>query len=186
MNAATAVVDEILDLFRQYGESAYDEQVTLTQHSLQTAALARGEGADSELVVAALLHDLGHLLQARARGTEDYLAADWDHDVVAGRWLRSRFDSRISTAVEQHVAAKRWLCQAEPAYLEALSPASFASLQAQGGPFERDEAAAWRRRHGTDDAIALRRWDDSGKVAGLEIAPLEDYRSLLERCCTGP
>ena len=42
-----------------------------------------------------------------------------------------------------HVAAKRYLCAVEPAYLEALSPASVLSLELQGGPFDEREVAAF-------------------------------------------
>lgn len=173
------VIAEIFDLFAVHGSSNYDEGVTLEDHSLQTAALAVVEAADEELVVAALLHDLGHLLQARARGNENYLATDWDHDVVAAEWLRPHFVQRIVEAVGQHVAAKRWLCATDPTYVAGLSAASVASLASQGGPFTPADANAWVRFPGADDAIRLRRWDDNGKVAGLNIPALDDYRPLL-------
>jgi len=129
--------------------------------------------------LAALLHDVGHLLQARARGDENYLAADWDHDIVAADWLRPRFGDAVADPVGHHVSAKRWLCLREPEYLDALSPASVASLAAQGGPFTDAEATRWRALPGADDAIRLRRWDDDGKVEGLDIASLTGYEALL-------
>lgn len=171
--------DEVFGLFAEFGSSNYDEGVTLTDHSLQTAALAVAEGAHDALVLAALLHDVGHFLQARARGNENYLAFDWAHDTIAADWLRPRFGDEVADPVGHHVSAKRWLCAREPAYFDALSSASVASLAAQGGPFTDDEADEWRTRSGADAAIRLRRWDDDGKVAGLTIAPLAEYEALL-------
>ncbi len=175
----TSPTAEIERLFATYGSSNYDEGVTLEQHCLQTAALAAADGANDELVLAALLHDVGHFLQAEARGNENYLATDWDHDVVAADWLRPRFGDAVADAVGHHVSAKRWLCTAEPEYLKALSPASVASLAAQGGKFTEAEAAEWKVQPGTDDAVRLRRWDDDGKVEGVNVQPLSAYLPLL-------
>lgn len=179
--AQNRVVVEVLDLFDRFGSSNYDEGVTLTDHSLQTAALARAEGASDVLVLASLLHDVGHFLQAQDRGNENYLADDWAHDTVAAEWLRPRFGDEVADAVGHHVSAKRWLCASEPSYFDSLSAASVASLAAQGGPFTESEAIDWREQPGAEAAIRLRRWDDDGKVAGLNIAPLSDYTELLQR-----
>lgn len=176
-----SAADEVVRLFAEFGSSNYDEGVTLEQHCLQTAALAVAQGARPELVLAALLHDVGHFLLAAARGNENYLAMDWDHDVIAADWLRPRFGDDVADAVGHHVSAKRWLCSAEPEYFAALSPASVASLAAQGGPFTVDEAAAWKALPGTDDAVRLRRWDDDGKVDGITVEPLSAYTDLLQR-----
>ena len=172
-------VAEVFALFEAFGSSNYDEGVTLTDHSLQTAALARTAGSPDALVVAALLHDVGHLLQARYRGNENYLDPNWDHDSVAAEWLRPRFGDAIANPVGHHVSAKRWLCACEPDYYDALSTASKASLAAQGGPFSGVAANHWRSQAGAEDGIRLRRWDDDGKVEGLAIAPLAEYVHLL-------
>lgn len=169
----------VLALFAEFGSSNYDEGVTLTEHSLQTAALARAEGASDTLIAAALLHDVGHFLQAQDRGNENYLAADWAHDTVAASWLRPRFGPAVADPVGHHVSAKRWLCACDPTYFQTLSTASVASLEAQGGPFTAEEAKAWRQEPGAEEAIQLRRWDDDGKVLGLTIAPLAAYDALL-------
>ncbi len=172
-------VDEVLALFDRFGGSAYDEAVTMTEHSVQTAVCAQEAGASDSLVVAALLHDLGHLLLARGRGHEDFLQPDWDHDRVAADWLRPRFGDAVAGPVGLHVDAKRYLCAREPDYADALSPASVASLAVQGGPFDDDAAAAFESSPHAEAAIALRRWDDDGKVAGRAIPDLVDFVPLL-------
>lgn len=181
MTPESEAVREVIDLFFEFGSSTYDEGVTLTEHCLQTAALAERDGAPPALVAAALLHDIGHLLQAKARGNEDYLVSDWAHDTVAADWLSPRFGAQVGEPVRHHVSAKRWLCQAEPGYVEQLSGASVASLEAQGGTFSLEQANRWKSLPGTDEAVALRRWDDAGKVAGLTLRPLESYVALLDQ-----
>ncbi len=81
--------------------------------------------------------------------------------------------------VALHVEAKRYLCATEPDYLAALSPSSARSLSLQGGPMDEDEAAFFRRRPGADDAIAVRRWDDRGKVDGLDVGHFERHVPML-------
>jgi predicted HD phosphohydrolase len=70
-------LDDIRTLFDRHGNIAYsDEPVTQREHALQTAALAEAAGASDALITAALLHDLGHLLNLQgetptAHGIDD-------------------------------------------------------------------------------------------------------------------
>ncbi|HEX8784419.1 MAG TPA: HD domain-containing protein, partial [Steroidobacteraceae bacterium] len=55
---------EILALYESRGTQAYfGERVSMVEHGLQAAHFARAEGAAEALVLAALLHDIGHLLE---------------------------------------------------------------------------------------------------------------------------
>jgi len=76
------VVNEVSELYRQQGDTLYDPQVTQMQHALQSAALAEADGADDALVVATLLHDVGHLLLEEHAGHADFLARDQNHEDV--------------------------------------------------------------------------------------------------------
>ena len=93
-----------------------------------------------------------------------------------GRW----FGPEVTEPVRLHVAAKRYLCAVEPAYHDGLSPSSVRSLAVQGGPMSSDEAARFAAEEGCDAAVRVRRWDDEGKVADLEVPPFAAYRDLLE------
>ena len=56
-------ISDICMLFARKGGRAYEgEGVTQLEHALQTAARAEDAGASPALVTAALLHDLGHML----------------------------------------------------------------------------------------------------------------------------
>jgi gamma-butyrobetaine dioxygenase len=110
------VVEEIEALFARHGSESYGEGVTMLQHALQTAALAHAEGADDSLVIAALLHDVGHFLQP----TDDSYGYH-KHDRSGGEWLAQRFSPAVSEPVRLHVAAKRYLCATEAEYFRQLS-----------------------------------------------------------------
>ena len=173
--------EEISDLFSRHGGGAYfGEAVTQLDHALQAAHFAAEDGAPDELVVAALLHDIGHLLQA----TPDDLA-DWHtdarHEVEGGAWLAQRFSPEISDPVRLHVPAKRYLCATDPGYVAMLSEASIVTLKLQGGPMSASEVAQFETEPFYRQAVQVRRCDDRGKIAGLKIRGLADYRLLLQR-----
>lgn len=175
-------VDDVLELFREWGDRHYDEELSQTEHALQSAALAREAGAADELVAAALLHDVGHLLHLRATaGRPGPLDDDLDHEAVGARYLAGIFSPAVTGPVALHVRAKRYLAAVEDGYAAALSEGSTASLARQGGPMTADEQAAFAANPGATAALALRRWDDGGKVDGLDVGTLEDHRPLLER-----
>jgi phosphonate degradation associated HDIG domain protein len=178
---AEAGVDAVLGLLRARGDERYGERVTQLDHALQCASLAAGEGAGSSLVAAALLHDYGHLVDDRGHMAErDGL--DGAHEAVGSAALAAWFGPAVTEPIALHVAAKRYLCAAEPGYFEALSPASQLSLDLQGGPFTPAEAAAFIARSFAEDAVRLRRWDDWGKALEPERRrPLESFRDTLLR-----
>lgn len=173
-------VEEVLELFTAFGADRYDEDVSQLDHALQCAALAAGAGASDDLVVATLLHDVGHLLAlANDKSFRDGL--DDHHEATGAAWLAPLFPPTVTGPIAAHVRAKRHLAAIEPGYLAALSPASTRSLAVQGGPLPPAEAKAFAADPVAADAVALRRWDDLGKVDGLPVTPLPHYADLLDR-----
>ena len=174
-------IDQIVRLYRVPGAARYGmEAVNQDQHAQQCAALAEEAGAPPALVVAALLHDLGHLLCAGLESDDDS-PEDGLHEYRALPFLRGAYPDAVLQPIRLHVAAKRFLCFAEPGYWEALSPASRRSLELQGGPFDARAAAAFSADHHAADAIALRRWDDKAKDPARVTPGWNHYRRLLER-----
>ena len=175
------IVDQIIDLFENHGGSLYfGEQVTETEHALQAAYLAEKAGAKKELIVAALLHDIGHLLHGLGEDVAEH-GVDGKHEDVGSQWLEGRFPAEVLDCVRLHVDAKRYLTATEPGYLADLSEASKKSLELQGGPFTAEDVKEFEAREPFfREAIQVRRWDDEAKVVGLQVPGAEHYRSLLE------
>lgn len=165
---------------RRGGEQYTGEPVTQLEHALQCAALAEGEGADDELVTAALLHDLGHLVHDHG-ATPTLRGVDDRHQFVALPLLKGLFSARVLGAIGGHVDAKRWLCATRPGYFDALSDDSKRSLALQGGIFSEAEAAAFIARPGAADAVRLRIWDDLAKAEGAATPPLRHYLDRAAR-----
>ena len=133
-------IDEVLDLYETWGRERYDEEVTQLDHALQTAALARAAEASDALVAAALLHDVGHLLELRDDGARDGdVDVDLGHESRGARWLASIFPPAVTAPIALHVAAKRYRCAVDPEYHDGLSEGSARSLVRQGGPMSPDE-----------------------------------------------
>jgi phosphonate degradation associated HDIG domain protein len=175
-------VGDIEAVFARRGAEQYSgEPVTQLEHALQSAALAEAEGADDELVTAALLHDLGHLLQDLGQ-TPTLRGVDDVHQYAALPFLRGLFDERVLGGIRLHVDAKRYLCATRPEYHDALSEDSKRSLKLQGGVFDAAQAQAFIAQPGAPDAVRLRLWDDRAKVAGLPTPPLSHYLGRARRC----
>src|SRR5262245_46888748 len=174
------IIDRIFTLFREKGNGAYfGEAITETEHALQCAHLAERSGSAPELVAAALLHDVGHLLHglpedAAKRGI------DGRHEDAGALCLKASFGPAVVHPVRLHVAAKRYLCAVEPGYHAGLSEASRLSLRLQGGPMSPEEVRRFEQEPWFRPAVAVRRWDDAAKVPGLVVPGLEHYRPCLE------
>jgi [1-hydroxy-2-(trimethylamino)ethyl]phosphonate dioxygenase len=176
-----SVAAEILAIYAARGASAYfGERVSTAEHALQTAWFAHTEGVSGPLIVAALLHDIGHLVEDVPDELADW-TSDARHEEVGARWLARHFGPGISEPVRLHVPAKRYLCATDAQYFARLSPASVHTLKLQGGPMSPSELARFESERYFRDAVRVRRWDDQGKVAGLKTPQLDEYVSLLEQ-----
>ena len=172
---------DILALYAARGAQAYfGERVSMSEHGLQAAHFAQIEGAPEPLVVAALLHDIGHLLESVPDDIGEW-TLDARHEEIGARWLARHFDAAVCEPVRLHVPAKRYLCATDAGYFARLSSASVHTLKLQGGPMSPREQAQFEDERFSREAVRLRLWDDQGKVAGLKTAPLEDYAALIER-----
>jgi phosphonate degradation associated HDIG domain protein len=173
------VIDRLLQLYTEAGQGAYfGEAVSEVEHALQTAHLAERAAVDDELVAAALLHDVGHLLHGLPEDIAEK-GIDGRHEEGGAAWLERHFGPAVASPVRLHVAAKRYLCAVEPTYQASLSEASRLSLRLQGGPMTAAEVEQFEREPYHADAVALRRWDDGAKVPGRVVPGLEHYRDRL-------
>lgn len=175
------IVDEILELFRRKGDSQYGgECVTQLEHALQTATLAESENTSPELITAALLHDIGHLLHELPDCAPD-AGIDDVHERVAFVYLNDKFPLAVTEPAGLHVDAKRYLCAVESGYFESLSQPSVVSLRLQGGPMMSDEQNRFRLNSCWKEAVRLRRWDDAAKLTDQPTPPIEHFAEYLRQ-----
>ena len=177
---ADEVAAAIADLYERRGASNYDEAVTQLAHALQCGNLAMESGAGPETIVAAFLHDIGHLLVDEHDRNGDFLARDLHHEDVGARFLSNWFGPAVTEPIRLHVPAKRYLCATDPSYHDGLSDASVRSLVVQGGPMSGSEVSEFETLDGFDTAVDLRRWDDDAKVSEAAVPSLDSFRMLIE------
>jgi putative nucleotidyltransferase with HDIG domain len=139
------VIDEIFNLYEQYGQADYiGEPVSQIEHMSQSAQLAIEGGHDDEVVLAAFFHDIGHIC---VQASDEQTMAGYgikSHEKIGADFLRSKgFPERLTRLVENHVQAKRYLTFKFPPYYENLSVASKKTLEFQGGIMNKQEADAF-------------------------------------------
>jgi predicted HD phosphohydrolase len=87
---AQGLPDRVLESMRKLDHSLYGYPVTRLQHSLQAATRALRDGADDEMVLAALVHDIGDEL------------APYNHSEMAAAILRPYVRPEVAWIVEHH------------------------------------------------------------------------------------
>jgi predicted HD phosphohydrolase len=139
------IVAFIGDIFeRRGGEEYLGEPVTMAEHMLQAATIAEETGQDEQIIVGALLHDIGHFTSEFSTFSMDD-KQDRFHEEAGADVLAEFFPSVITDCVRYHVAAKRYLCATRPEYYQRLSKASIHSLNLQGGPMVVEEISEFER-----------------------------------------
>ncbi|WP_191600020.1 HD domain-containing protein [Marinomonas algicola] len=174
------IVPFLLEIFETRGPESYlGESVSMAEHMEQSAACAYEDGASDELIIAALLHDIGHFigdfeLDALENGIDNF------HEDSGAIILERFYPPEISEPVRLHVAAKRYLCTVDDHYYDKLSAASVNSFNLQGGKMSASEVAEFEANPHHKAAIKLRHYDDDGKVQGRTIYKIDHYQPLLE------
>lgn len=176
------IVDEVLGLLAGPGSTLYyGEGVTQLAHALQCAKCAAAVTTDEEVILAALLHDIGHICDP----TAVQMAAEIgivDHEGIGAQFLLARgFSPKIADLVRAHVAAKRYLVATNATYAAQLSPASTATLKHQGGPMSPAEVTAFEQDPLYTTKLRMRSWDEMGKEPNMATPPLETYRAMMLR-----
>jgi phosphonate degradation associated HDIG domain protein len=180
---AEKITNEIMTLYEGYGGNEYaGEKVSQLQHMVQAAQLAEEQGYDEEVILAAFLHDIGHIAEAASGSNEMDGYGIRDHEALGADFLRKKgFSKKLARLVESHVEAKRYLTVKEPAYYERLSEASKRTLEYQGGPMTPEEAEAFEQYPLFDLIIQLRKWDEQAKIEHKPLPDLDHYRRMMLR-----
>jgi len=170
-------INNLFNWIELEGKTKYDASVTQYEHCVQTAMIARSQKSSVGDVVAALLHDIGHLILNENKSKKDFLHDDLNHELVGVKWLEKKFPKSVIESITLHVPAKRYLCGVDKNYYNKLSNASKMSLDLQGGSMNIKEQEAFKILPFHNKAIMLRKWDDDAKKKDLEIISIHDFKN---------
>lgn len=194
----SALVAELLDDRGRLLKATLD--MSQTDHALQCATRAEDAGEGPDLVIAALLHDIGYMLAADTSDRAALLGgASSPFDATTG--LPRGESAEAKRAVRQLTlsalqgwlpnesvatvrllgAAKHYLCAVEDDYWDELTPASQAELLEAGGPYDAALVARFRQYPCHAAAVRLRRYDDQAKRNDVKARPLAYFIDCLER-----
>ncbi len=176
-------VNEIFDLYQQYGDEDYiGEPVSQVEHMCQAAELAEAEGYSEDVILAAFFHDIGHFCEHIMPVEQMDGYGIVDHEKLGADFLRSKgFSEEIANLVQNHVQAKRYLTFHSPSYYDQLSEASKKTLEFQGGVMTTDEAAAFEADSLFELHIKLRKWDEKAKLENKPMPPIQKYKDMAAR-----
>ncbi|MDA8603264.1 HD domain-containing protein [Alphaproteobacteria bacterium] len=175
------IVAFIGDIFDRCGDAEYlGEPVTMEQHMLQGATLAERNGLPEDIIVGALLHDIGHFTSEFGTFAMDD-TEDRFHEEAGARVLARFFPPVIVDCVRYHVAAKRYLCATRPDYFNRLSEASIHSLHLQGGPMSAQEVQAFERNPNLEKIVQVRYLDEASKDPDMETPDYWHFAPMVQR-----
>jgi phosphonate degradation associated HDIG domain protein len=174
------IVAFIGSIFERRGDEEYlGEPVTMGEHMLQGATIAEQDGQPEEIIVAALLHDIGHFTSEFGTFMMDD-TEDRHHEDAGAAVLERFFPKIVTDCCRYHVAAKRYLCATRPDYFNRLSEASIHSLNLQGGAMTVEEVAVFEQNPNLKDIIAVRYLDEAGKQAGMKTPDFWHFAPMVQ------
>lgn len=174
-------IDALIALLNAGADGDYiGEAISQREHALQAADAAVRAGAPETLILASLLHDIGHWSDPQARHMPGLGVVDHER-VGADRIRAAGLNEDIAMLVEMHVDAKRYRAATNAGYLRKLSPASTATLELQGGAMCEEEVSVFRSHPLFEDALRVRAWDEAAKKTDAVVPGVESYRAMLNR-----
>ena len=183
---AVKIATEIIGLYKKHGgEEYFGEPVTQLQHAFQSAELARAQNCDEEMVLAAFLHDIGHICVAEHNVAKMDNYGVMNHEKIGAAFLRMRrFSERLVKLVQAHVSAKRYLTYKDEFYFQRLSEASRQTLVFQGGKMSHDEAFVFESDQLYHEMITMRKIDELAKE-DLPTGDLQLFHELIVKHLAG-
>lgn len=160
-------MEEIIKLYKEFGDTNYiGENITQEQHAIQAAYLAQKEKYNRDVILGALLHDIGHLFpdQPLMKNLENDSLGNKDHELLGYEYLKKNGFSKLTCElVKNHVYTKRYLISTNPEYYQKLSDASKNTFVLQGGLLSDKEIKEFEKDKYFKYHLKLREWDDLAK-----------------------
>ena len=171
------IVEEIIFNFSNNKSLYIGEELTMSEHMIQTAMLAEKNRCTNDLICSSLLHDYGHfVLEDPNQLMSNHI--DGNHETIGANYLKEYFSNKIIEPILLHVDAKKYLARNKK-YFDDLSEASKISLKLQGGIMSDNEAKKFEKNKNYKNAIKLRRFDEGAKRQNIKTKDIKDYKKLL-------
>ncbi|KAL4886557.1 alkaline-phosphatase-like protein [Aspergillus karnatakaensis] len=148
------------------------------EHSVRAALLAQESeeyGNDAEVVIAALLYDVGSAIPAAEKAPLTGPVEDEDHTnrqhhrAVGQRYLRKLgFSERVCALVE--------------GFVDATDAGSCAGLSDTDESLEYQQNKAFQNKAWLDAKLAVRRWNEQAKATNTAVPVLECFEQLAYEC----
>lgn len=153
-----------------------------TDHALRAAEFAQMDGGDDETIVAALLHDCGHLLAHSMPKLGWAPDKAMRHGLLGDKWLRQLgFSDTVTSLIAHQSNARRYLCFKQKGYLDSLNEDSKNALLLFGGPMSCGEAAIFEGADGFKKVIRLKQiCDEAAMRPKSALGDFEQHRTLLK------
>ena len=125
------IIEKIISNFKNNKSLYIGENVTISEHMIQSAMIAEKSKSKGFLICSCLLHDYGHFIlddpDELVRNNQD-----GKHEDIGYEYLKRFFKKEVVEPIKHHVIAKRYLAR-DKKYYNRLSEASVVSLKLQGG-----------------------------------------------------
>ena len=190
MSTGNSKISQIMALYYKYGEEDYiGENITQNCHMIQAAMLAEKEGCDLTVVIAAFLHDIGHLLYYQELDENGYTSMKLmdrygvaNHENLGADYLTQLgFGENVIQLIKNHVKAKRYLCTQDESYFNSLSKASQETFLRQGKKMSPEEIKEFEADPYFQNSLLVRKFDDAAKIEDIILPPLSYYREKIEQ-----
>jgi predicted HD phosphohydrolase len=153
---AVGLPDRVLDGLRRLDHSLQGYPLSRLEHSLQVASRALADDADDELIVAALIHDIGDEL------------APYNHAEIAAGILRPYVRPEVTWIVEQHGLVQ-----------------SYYYVHHMGGDRNARDRLKGHKWYASCEAFCAR-WDQVSFDPDYPSKPLEEFEPLVRKIFSRP
>ena len=171
------IIDKIISNFINNKSLYIGENITISEHMIQSAMIAEKAKSPKNLICSCLLHDYGHFILENP----DQLVKkkiDGKHEDIGYEYLKKFFKKEVVEPIKYHVLAKRYLARGKK-YFNSLSEASKISLKLQGGVLNKKESKEFEKKNFFKHSIKLRKFDEVAKRTDVKMKSIIEYKDLL-------
>ena len=171
------IIDKIISNFINNKSLYIGENITISEHMIQSAMIAEKAKSPKNLVCSCLLHDYGHFI---LENPDDLVRkkVDGKHEYIGYEYLKKFFNKGVVEPIKYHVLAKRYLAR-DKKYFNSLSDASKISLKLQGGVLNAKESKEFEKKDFFKHSIKLRKFDEVAKKSDIKMKSIIEYKDLL-------